>query len=558
MTVSTQLSKITYNGDGSTTQWTFSFPGHDTGAIIVYITDNSGNVIQLSTLNYSVTLNPAIQPNPTSIGGVVIYPLSGPPLAVGNKLTIRRLLPIIQQTSLSNQSIIYPPVVETDDDYLTLVDQQLQEQISRSIMVNVSDPAPAPLPPLALRANQQAFFDANGNLTAGQFAGTGVVISAAMQPVVSAATIKAAQIAFGLGPFGYGALNGNKIFLSGAFTVSNGQKGMTFLLAGGALYTLTIPPANASIDDDFQILIFVNDSRGKKISVPGYTNPFMLWPNQWMLISKYSGTWLVTMPPRWRPGAPVTFYVNPTTGADTNDGLARGSGAFQTIQGAVNAVQQFTDGQFQIVPESGAFSHPVGSGVVLDGLQFNRSVTIVGDGPVSPPGVGVYCDTGGVVFTAKNGAILGLQNLYISLTSPGSDGEGILCENGSVLNLFNCSFGGFNGPHMEVFENATMNIGGFYDIYGGATVHLYAHGSGYVTYGPTTAVGFTTAVNIGTFMEAVFNSSIIFTPGITFSNPSFCTGDQVFVDYNSTIVTQGATIPGTTPGTIGTHGGYVV
>ncbi len=558
MTISTQLNKITYNGDGSTTQWTFSFPGQSVGAILVYVTDSQGNVVQQSAVNYSVSLNAPIAPNPTSVGGTVVFPLSGTPLAPGNKLTIRRLLPMTQQTSFPNQSVIYPPIVETDDDYLTMVDQQLQEQIGRSIMVNISDPPPAPLPPIALRANQQAFFDAQGNLTGGQFSGSGVVVSAAMQPVVSAATLKAAQIAMGFGPFGYGALSGNKVLISSANTLNNTMKGATIVLTGNALYTFTVPAADASIDDDFQVLIYVNDNRGKRISVPGYPDsPFMLWPGQWMIVSKISGTWLILKPPRWKVSGTIPFYVNPTTGNDTNDGLARGSGAFSTIQGAVNAVQRFTDGNFNIIPEAGAFSHPVGSGVVVDGLQFNRSITIIGDGPVAPPGVGVYCDTGGVVFTAKNGAILGLQNLFISPSPGGASAEGILMENGGVVNLFNCSFGGFNGPHMEVFENATLNLGGFYDIYAGATLHLYVHGSGYVTYGATT-VGFTTGMSIGTFMEVVYNSSIIFAPGVTFANPGFCSGDKVFVDYNSTIVTQGATIPGTTPGTIGTHGGYVV
>jgi hypothetical protein len=556
MTVSTQLSKITYNGDGATFQWSFSFPGHDPSAIVVFITDAAGNVVLQSTLTYTVTLIAPVDPNPTGIGGSVILN-SHTPLPVGQKITIMRLLPEIQPTSIASQSIVYPPIVELEYDYLTMVDQQLQEQVNRSIQVAFSDPNPAPLPSVAQRAGLNAMFDSVGNLTAGAPIVGGVTVSAAMIPVVTAATIKAAQIAFGLGPFGYAALNGSKLFITNALTVTNGMKGLTLVLAGSALYTVTMPPP-ASIDDDFQILIFVNDSRGKDISVPGYPKPFMLWPGQWMILSKYSGTWLVMQPPRWKVSAGTTIpvYVNPASGNDNNDGLARGAGAFQTIQGAVNMVQQFTDGVFQIIPEAG-FGHTVGAGVILDGLQFNRSVTIIGDGPVAPPGVSVTGDTGGTMFHATNGAILGLQNLYIGLNSPGSAGNGIVSENGSVVNLANCSFGGMTGVHMTVDENATLNVTGFYDIYGGATVHLYANASGYVSWAPST-VGINSAINIGTFVEAVYNSSVVCPAAINFANASFVTGKQFLIDYNSSLVTQGAVIPGTVAGTAGPHGGFVV
>jgi hypothetical protein len=437
-----------------------------------------------------------------------------------------------------------------------MVDQQLQEQINRSIQVNISDPPPAPLPPISLRAGLNAVFDGAGNLTAGSPIVGGVTVSAAMIPVITAATIKAAQIAFGLGPFGYAALNGSKLPINGPFTVSNAQKGLTFVLSGNALYTLTMSPA-LSVDDDFQALIFVNDTRGKNISVPGYP-VFMLWPGQWMLVSKYSGTWLVTQPPRWKTpaGSNISVYVNPASGNDNNDGLARGAGAFQTIQGAVNMVQQFTDGRFTIIPEAG-FGHTVGSGVVLDGLQFNRSITIVGDGPVSPPGISITADTGGTVFRATNGAILGLQNLYLGLNNPGSSGQGIVSEIGSVVNLANCSLGGMTGIHITVDDNATLNVTGFYDIYGGANIHLYAAYAGYVAWGPST-IGINSAINIGTFVEAVFNSSVVCPAAISFSNANFVTGQKYNVDYNSTLVTQGATIPGTVAGVAGPHGGFVV
>src|SRR5215469_2896756 len=156
MTVSTQLNKITYQGDGSSFQWTFSFPGHDPSAIIAYISGPTGPV-QLPTLAYSVVLNDPVEPNPTGIGGTIILN-NHQPLPVGQSITIVRLLPLIQQTSIANQSIVYPPIVELEYDYLTMVDQQLQEQIDRAIKVPEGDPNPAPLPSVAQRAGFNAIW----------------------------------------------------------------------------------------------------------------------------------------------------------------------------------------------------------------------------------------------------------------------------------------------------------------------------------------------------------------------------------------------------------------
>jgi hypothetical protein len=199
MTVSNQSNKITYNANGSTTVWTFPFPGVASSNIFVFITDPAGIATVAPPSTYSVSLNAAIQPNPTAIGGSVTYPTTGAPLAVGNTITIARLLPRVQSVSIANQSIIYPPVVEQEFDYLTLLDQQFSEILDRAIKVGISDPPPADLPPVALRSNQQAVFDSQGNLTAGGVT-IGIVISPVMVPVVTASTLVLARAAMGVPP----------------------------------------------------------------------------------------------------------------------------------------------------------------------------------------------------------------------------------------------------------------------------------------------------------------------------------------------------------------------
>lgn len=198
MTVNTASNKITYTANGSTTQWTFPFPGIDAQFIEVTIVDTFGTVINIDPDFYSVFLNAPIDPNPTGQGGYVTYPLTGPPLAAGSLLSIIRNLPAVQSTSIANQSIVYPPVIEQEFDYLTLLMQGGVEEFTRAFRVGPADPPPAIVPPVAQRAGHSAFFDSLGNLTPGDIPGPGVFISAVMTPVVEAATLPLARQLMGI------------------------------------------------------------------------------------------------------------------------------------------------------------------------------------------------------------------------------------------------------------------------------------------------------------------------------------------------------------------------
>src|SRR5438045_6037688 len=123
MTVSTTANKIIYDGDGATTTWPFTFPGVASADILIYYTDVDGAITTIASNLYTVTLNAAISPNPTSIGGQVEYPLSGSPIAANTTLTIIRTLPLTQGTSLNNQGTLLQSVIETTLDYQTMTVQ---------------------------------------------------------------------------------------------------------------------------------------------------------------------------------------------------------------------------------------------------------------------------------------------------------------------------------------------------------------------------------------------------------------------------------------------------
>jgi hypothetical protein len=196
MTVNSISDRITYLADGATTQFSFSFSVPSAETISVQLADPTGITSELSTGLYNLVINAPSPPNPTPVGGMVIYPLVGPPLAVGNKLTIIRTLASVQQTSFANQGIVYPAAIEQALDYLTMLRQDITGDLSRVFQVGPGDPPPAVVPPVSVRANQSAIFDSAGNLVGGL--APNIIISTAMQPVVTAATIPLAQTAMGI------------------------------------------------------------------------------------------------------------------------------------------------------------------------------------------------------------------------------------------------------------------------------------------------------------------------------------------------------------------------
>ena len=200
MTVTTTANKITYNANGATASFTFPFSCDVASDIKLIVTDAVGNTTLVDPSLYTVTLNPTISPNPTPVGGTVVYPLTGGPLATGNKVTIYRQKSVVQPNSFTNQGTLYPDTIESSDDDLVMIMQQLQELVGRAFIVAVSDPNPLPLPTVIQRANYVAAFDAQGNMIAvppPQVVES--VVSAAMIPVVSAPTLSQARDAMGLG-----------------------------------------------------------------------------------------------------------------------------------------------------------------------------------------------------------------------------------------------------------------------------------------------------------------------------------------------------------------------
>lgn len=128
MTVSSSINRVVQTGNGATTVWNYSFLIPDASEVVVQIADKTtGVVTTLTTLQYSITGigNPS--------GGTVTYT---PALTTNQTITIQRILPVTQGTSLSNQGAFYPTVLETALDYLTMVCQQLNDATGRALVIS--------------------------------------------------------------------------------------------------------------------------------------------------------------------------------------------------------------------------------------------------------------------------------------------------------------------------------------------------------------------------------------------------------------------------------------
>lgn len=286
MTVTSTTNRVVGQGNGLTTQFDYSFLIQSQAYLVVTLTDSDGNETVLTTQDYTVT---GIDDED---GGQVTYPLSGPAISTGESLTIERVLPLKQLTTMSNQGAFYPQSVEEALDYLMMALQQVNDLYGRGLVVAVSDPDPLPLPAVEQRANQLLGFDADGNPIAAE--PSSALVSSAMQPVVAAATLALARAAMGLGNLsvsdaGAGLLvSGSDIlvnFATSAVAVSQAPLAanhLTQYLATGAL-TFTLARANtyfngfgfwiSALSDVITVAInandsFISQSSGVSLTIP--------------------------------------------------------------------------------------------------------------------------------------------------------------------------------------------------------------------------------------------------------------------------------------------------
>lgn len=151
-----------FTGNGATATFPFAFKAFDpTDLEVVTLNVETGAIATLALeTDYTAALNADQDSSP---GGSIT--LTAGPLAAGMTLTITTDIDELQGLDLENGGGFYPDVINDALDLLTILLQQLQVQVGRSLQVPFFDPTTnVTLPPASLRAGALLGFDSSGNL----------------------------------------------------------------------------------------------------------------------------------------------------------------------------------------------------------------------------------------------------------------------------------------------------------------------------------------------------------------------------------------------------------
>ena len=127
MTLESSLSKAVFNGNGTATEFAFTFKVWDDDQIAVTVSDPDGYAEDV-TADATIVLD-------ADSGGTVTYLLDGDPLPSGYKLAITRNMPFLQRVDLVSATRFDPQVMEDALDTATAERQELKEQLARAVIL---------------------------------------------------------------------------------------------------------------------------------------------------------------------------------------------------------------------------------------------------------------------------------------------------------------------------------------------------------------------------------------------------------------------------------------
>ena len=169
MTVSSLTTKNSYSGNGSTSAFSYTFKIFDDDDVTVIIrTDSTGTeTVKTKTTHYTVS-------GVGNAGGGTITFTSGNIPASGETVLLLRNTPLTQATDYTPNDAFPAATQEDALDKLTLISQDTQEEIDRSIKLSRANTMTSTefTVPAATRANKIFAFDSSGELAVTQEIGT--------------------------------------------------------------------------------------------------------------------------------------------------------------------------------------------------------------------------------------------------------------------------------------------------------------------------------------------------------------------------------------------------
>ena len=254
---------------------------------------------------------------------------------------------------------------------------------------------------------------------------------------------------------------------------------------------------------------------------------------------------------RRRFTANTNFYVNPSTGNDTNLGLTTAA-PFRTIQGAITAISSLWD-----------FAGFAATINLADGTYTatsGQSIAVFGPGTPPMTLVGNIANPGNVVISALNGAALLVADATLTIGggytlqatgtgTGGSAGIGLVCVNTGSVNLTGTvRFGACGFSHVRAAAHSTILLSSPYSIAGAAPCHTYLDTMGVIA--SSAAVTVTGTPNFSNAFALVSQNSCLTNNGGSFTGSA--TGQRYNVTSGSIITGTGSTsfFPGSVAGTV--------
>jgi hypothetical protein len=135
MSISSTNSRNNYTGNNTTATYNYTFRILDQDDLLVTVRDTSDVETTLAiTTDYTVTGVGSLS------GGTIV--LTAGNLATGYVLSIRRVVPLVQETDIRNQGAFYPEIHEDQFDRQVMMAQQQQDEVDRSVkLAETIDPA---------------------------------------------------------------------------------------------------------------------------------------------------------------------------------------------------------------------------------------------------------------------------------------------------------------------------------------------------------------------------------------------------------------------------------
>jgi len=271
--------------------------------------------------------------------------------------------------------------------------------------------------------------------------------------------------------------------------------------------------------------------------------------------------------------ANTTYYVNASTGSDSNNGLSSLT-PFATIQKALDTTAKYNLNGYDVTINVAAGTY---SNIYLRPVNGSGTISLIGN-PSSPSTVSIVGTLATAIWAqgVKNYIINGFA---LSSTGPNysgganDPGSGINMIQGSTLSVSNMQWGQTSGPQLYCQQGSVAAVGGTQTIVGGSSgnagitgYHIAASESSYVTgnggpgnpsLNPTYAI--TTSVSYaGAFIYAGFSSTV----GVTYQSltgSSYVSGPRYLGNWNAIIFTDGGGTsywPGSSGGTLLTGAQY--